>query len=158
MNETEKRPREPKIGEFVRGVGKLIAIQDRTPPPPPVPVKDHIFEEITARTELWLGDELLKEMGTLWDFHGLETSVKTATKEAKEYAAKRHIRPKSELEIRVIRIASQMRKHPKGRESFYDKQFIEFEAASHGCRYDLPEDVETLAWSSRQGQTVQKGN
>lgn len=150
-------PREPAINEYVRGQGTLVAVEDRTPPPP-IRTKDWIFEEITARVELRFGDEVLTSMGTTWDFHGKESSVASAIKDAQQYAKKRGISAKSELEVVVVKIVSQVRKRPKSRANFYDERFLSFKTLDNGCRYDLPSDVETIAWSSRQAQSVGRGN
>ena len=76
MNKNE--PRLPIVGEFVRHHGTLIAIEEVPPKPQPPPKIDYIFEEIEARCEMRHKGEVIKEIQTLWDFYGLETSVKSA--------------------------------------------------------------------------------
>lgn len=145
----------PSIGEFIRGRGTLVAIQEKEPPPVPLPTKDYIFEEITAQYEVRLGDEVLKTSSMYNDFYGKGTSVESTISEAKEYAAERNIGPSSEIEVVVIKTVSQVRTIPAQTKSYYDKQFPEFSALSWGCKYDLPDDVETVVWSSRGNITTQ---
>ena len=139
----------PEIGEYVRGQGTLVAIQDIVPPPPPVD-KDYIFEEITARVELRLGVEVLNEICTLWDAYGLETSVKVATGEAQRYASERKIGSGSDLEVVVIRIIEQVRKRPHREENFYDRTFSSFKSLEVGSKANLPDPVENVVWSSKK--------
>jgi hypothetical protein len=147
MNNSERRL--PEIGEYVRGQGTLIAVQEIVPPPPPVD-RDYIFEEITARVELRLGAEVLNEICTLWDAYGLETSVKVATREAQRYASERKIGSGSDLEVVVIKIVEQVRKRPHREENFYDKTFSSFKSLEVGSKANLPDLIETVVWSSRE--------
>jgi hypothetical protein len=149
MNETERRL--PGIGEYVRGQGTLVAVQEIYPPPPPVN-KDYIFEEITAQVTLRLGIEVLNEMGSFWDFYGKETSVEAAIEEAKRYASERKIGPGSELEVVVIKRVEQIRKRPNREENFYDKTFSSFKSLEIGSKVNLPDPVETVAWSSKEAK------
>jgi len=148
MNESKQRL--PEIGEYVRGQGTLVAVQDIVPPPPAVN-KDYIFEEITTRVELRLGDELLQTICHLWDFYGLEISVKEAIEEAKEYAAERKIGPGSDLEVVVIKIVEQVRKRPDREENFYDKTFSSFKSLEVGSKANLSDPIESIVWSSKEG-------
>ena len=148
MNKTERRL--PEMGEYVRGQGTLVAVENIAPPPPPAG-KHYIFEEITARVELRLGSEVLSQICSLWDFFGKETSVATAIREAKEYASERNIGPKSELEVVVIRAVEQVRKLPaKNRGNPYNPDFCLFEPLEIGSKVNLPDPVETVSWSSRE--------
>lgn len=144
------KQRLPEIGEYVRGQGTLIAVQHIIPPPPPVD-KDYIFEEITAEVKLRLGDEVLNEIASLWDAYGKGTSVESAIEDAKKYASERNIGPKSELEVMVIKIVEQVRKRPEkfSTENFYDPTFISFVSLETGSKWNLPDPVETIVWSSR---------
>lgn len=141
----------PNIGEFVRHHGTLLAVEITPPPPPPPPQKDYIFEEITARCELRLNGGVVKEIQTLNDFYGLETSVVSAKEEMKKYAEDNHVGPDSDLEVVVVRVASQFRARPKSTENFYDDQFFDFSVLDRGARWNLPEPVETIVWSSKTG-------
>lgn len=149
---SKAEPRLPEIGEYVRGEGTLVAVQDVVPPPPPID-KDYIFEEITTRVELRLGIEVLNEVCTLWDADGKETSVKTAIEEAKKYASNRNIGLGSELEMVVIKNVQQVRKRPwKSGENPYDRDFRRFEHLVVGSKANLPDPVETVVWSSREAK------
>lgn len=140
--------RTPKIGEFVRHLGKLVAIEKVSPPPPKIET-DFIFEEVEARCELRLDGEVLKHLGTLSDFYGLETSVETAIKEMNEYASKRNITKDFNIEVVVIRRTYQIRKRPIARYNIYSKKYYDFEPIEHGATYNLPEPIETIVWSSK---------
>ena len=136
----------PNVGEFVRGVGKLVSIE--VPPPEP-PKKHYVFEEIHARCELLLGDEVIKDLGELNDHYGLETGVSTAIKDMEKYAKDHNINEDSVLEVRVVRVVSQCRKHPVNRGNFYAKEFPDFESLEYGSLSGLPDPIETVAWSTK---------
>lgn len=142
-------PRFPEIGEYVRGMGRLLRIESVEPPPPPVPDKDYIFEEITAEKQMRLNGEVLKTYGTLWDFYGCEKSVETAIEEAKAMAKDKKIGPTNDIEIVVIKRVHQQRKQPDGKPSNYDGAFLNLEPKQYGCCMGLPEDVSTIVWSSK---------
>ncbi len=146
----------PQVGEFVRPIGKLINIEV-VQPPPPKPETNYIFEEIEARCELRLNDEVLKHLGTLNDFYGLETSVESAIKEMKEYVSSRNINKNSDLEVVVIRKAYQIRKRPIDRYNIFSKEYHDFEFIEHGATLNLPKPIETIAWSSKgdEGKPVE---
>jgi len=148
---SNSKQRLPEIGEYVRGQGTLVAVQDIVLPPPPVDI-DYIFEEITAQVTLCLGYEVLNEICTLWDAYGKETSVKAAMAEAQRYASERKIGPGSELEVVVIKRVEQIRKRPDREENFYDKTFSSFKSLEIGSKVNLPDRVETVAWSSKEGK------
>lgn len=142
-------PRLPEIGEFVRHHGRLLAIEDVTPEPPPQPVLDYIFEEISARGELRRLGKVVKEIETLNDFYGLETSVRECIREMQEYAKAEAIGPDSEVEVVVVRVVSCYRARPKPSANFYDESFRDFAALDHGSKWTVPDDVETVAWSTK---------
>jgi hypothetical protein len=140
----------PQVGEYIRNVGKLIKVEDELPAPPP-PTKDYIFEDIEAKCELYLksNGELLDKLGTINDFYGRETSVTTAIEEMKEYAKKRNITKDSELEVRVTKVVSLTRMKPINQEAFYAKGYRDFQSREWGSKYQLPDPVETIVWSSK---------
>lgn len=140
----------PKVGEYERNVGTLIAIDVVTPPPPEI-YNEYIFEVRTARCELRLNSEVVKTMQELNDFYGIGTGEKTAIKEMKEYAAKRNITAKSELEVVVIRVLEQTRMRPTQTENYSAKGYSDFEYLSSGSKRGLPEPLETIVWSSKSG-------
>jgi hypothetical protein len=140
----------PTIGDFVRNGGKLIRIETAEPTPPP---KDYIFEEITARCEMRFNDKVLKELGEISDYYGLGTSITTAIKEMKEYANSQNITDKSDIEIVVIKVVSQTRKRPIYCESYIQGDHWEFESLSCGSKWQMPDDVETVVWSSKRSTT-----
>lgn len=148
MSKTERRL--PEMGEYVRGQGTLVAVEEIVPPPPQVD-RDYIFEEITAEVELRLGSEVLNHICSLWDAYGKDTSVKSAIEEGKRYASERKIGPGSELEVVVVKTVEQVRKRPKmGQENFYNPDFFLFESLQFGSKVDLPDPVRTVVWSSRE--------
>lgn len=138
----------PTIGTYVRHAGRLLSIEKVQPPAPP-PHEDYIFEEVTARCELFLGSELIKGLGSLNDFYGLETSVATAIDDMQEYAKKRGIGPESPLEVRVTRVVSQYRKRITYEQGVFERQYPEFVYTDRPDQ-GLAMPVETIAWSSKQ--------
>jgi len=147
MNE----PRLPIDGEFVRHVGRLVKIQEIPPKPQPPPVKDYIFEDIEAKCEIRLNGETIKGIQTLNDSYGLKTGINTAIKEMKEYAKERNIGPKSDIEVVVVKVTKQFRARPINKENFYDKIFFDFKQLEYGSQHDLPDPVEIIVWSSKNG-------
>ncbi len=149
MNNIEKELKIPEVGEFVRHIGELVSIEEIQPQPPPKPLKDYIFEEIEARCELRLNDEVLKHLTTLNDFYGQETGVESAIKEMKEYASDRNITKDSDVEVVVIRRASQTRKRPTSRRNIFSDEYFDFDNIGYGATANLVEPIETKVWSSR---------
>lgn len=147
--EFEEMPRLPAIGEYVRGIGKLLAMEELAPKPPPPPEHDYIFEEITAHVELRLNGEQVQTFSAFWDYVGRESSVVDATEQAKEFAARHHLGPSSDLDVVVIRTAAQIRKQPRNNPNNYDKRFADFNPLEIGCCRDLPDPTETIVWSSK---------
>lgn len=137
----------PAVGEYVRHVGKLIAIEDVTPPVKKV--VDYIFESVSAKCELRFRGEVIKDLQTLNDFYGEGTGVATAIEEMQKYTADRKIAPDSEVEVVVLRIAEQcrMRLNPAAYESVRMRE--PFRSIDYGCKRDLPEPTQTIVWSSK---------
>ena len=134
-------PRLPEIGDSIRLCGKLVEIQDVKPPV--TQVLDYVFEETSATVWAKANGQLLKEFATFNDFYG---SARTpAIVEAKKIAATYG----DAIEVVVIEKRQLIRKRPTNRENFYAKEFVEFETLNHGCRWDLPGDVEEQVWSSK---------
>jgi hypothetical protein len=134
----------PEEGEYVRIYGTLIRSEDVTPKEV---VIDYIFEETTARIEGRINGKLVKEYGTFNNFYGKDTCVEAAIKEAKTHQA---WLGESNLEFVVVKITSQRRMRPSRlqREEFYAKGIRKMETLPHGCRWNLPDDVEEDVWSS----------
>jgi hypothetical protein len=147
MSTETQTPRLPKVGEFVRGHGVLVEIQDVTPKPPP-PEIDYIFESFSARIESRVNGKVLNTHGTLNDFYGRGTCVESAIADAKKIQATYGA---SDVEYVVVKITSRVRQRPQDRReyNFYNKQFVDFEALKWGCHRDLPDDVEEVVWSSK---------
>jgi hypothetical protein len=114
--------------------------------PPIVTVIDYIFESVSAKCELRLGNETITHIQTLSDWYGEGTAVDTAIKEMKLYAAERQIGPASELDVVVIRVAQQARMRPNPMEGSREP----FRTIAYGSLYGLPEATETVVWSSRK--------
>lgn len=138
-------PRLPVEGEYVRTCGKLVAIEDVTPKEI---VLDYIFEEESARLEGRINGKTVKVYSTFNDYYGEGTCVDSAIKEAKQQEA---WLGESNLEFVVVKIISQVRKRPSRgvRENFYDREYRAMETLNNGCRWNLPDDVETVVWSSK---------
>jgi hypothetical protein len=143
----DKELKIPAIGEYVRNIGKLLAVETIQPPPPP-PYTEYIFEEINARVELRLGDEVIDKIEELNDFYGLNTSVETAIGDAQKYTTKRNLTDKSELEVVVVKIIKQIRMNKLDREAFFSNSYFNFEYTGKYYPND-PAPVETVIWSSK---------
>ena len=141
-------PRLPEVGEFVRGEGTLIAVEVVPPPPQPPPKTDYIFEQITARTEFRLQGKTLREGETWTDFYGLGTSVNSAIESAKKLAAHFNLGPESNTEVAAVKIVSYYRARPNREEGFYAREFVGFERIKRGAESGVPEETETVVWSS----------
>ena len=138
----------PKIGEYLRGHGKLVSV-DTVQPPPPKPHDEYIFEAIDAKCEVRLNGNTFKNLYTLWDFYGLETSITSAIEEMIAYCKNNNITGQSELEVVVVKVKSQHRKILSDEESFYAKGFADFIIADIP-NLNLPEPIEEIVWSSKR--------
>jgi hypothetical protein len=133
----------PAVGDYIRPIGKLVAIEDVTPPVERV--IDYIFESVSARCELRFRGEVVKDIQTLSDFYGEGTGVATAIKEMEKYAADKKIGPASEIEVVVVRVSGQCRMRPTTGGKYQPL----FSPIDYGCLRDLPNPVETIVWSSK---------
>ena len=76
MSET---PRLPSIGEFVRSLGRLVAVEDVVVPPPPPEPQRYVFEEVSARVEIFsLKGVEIGTRSTFNEFYGAGTAVTNA--------------------------------------------------------------------------------
>jgi hypothetical protein len=159
MKEQTQPARKPIVGEFVRGIGTLVEIQEVPPPPPPPPRIDYVFETRCARTELRVKGRLIKELQTLNDHYGLGTGLETSIEEAKAKIADYGATPDSDIELVVIEVRERYRKRLGDNRdpNFYDRSFVRLEDLAGGIwesRKDLPEPVETLVWTSKRPDQV----
>ena len=147
---TEK-PRLPVVGEFVRSVGRLVGIQTIDPPPQPPPQKDYIFEDVSARCEMRLNGERINLINTLNDFFGVDSGIKSAINEMVEYCEDKKIGPESDIEVVVVKVVCRYRARPCADvlKIFNNKNYRNFNFLKAGACWDLPEDVETIVWSSK---------
>ncbi len=138
-------PRVPTEGDYVRMCGTLVAIEDVTPKEI---VLDFIFEETEARLEGRINGHVVKEYSTFNNFYGRDTCVESAIKEAKVQEA---WIGESNLEFVVVKVTRQVRMRPArdGKENFYAREFREMRTIEHGCRWNLPDEVEEDVWSSK---------
>lgn len=120
-------PRLPKVGEYIRSVGVLVAIEE-IPPKPVPPQIDYIFEQTEARCEMRFKGKGVNVIQTLWDHAGQGSAVKTAIEDMKSYAKREEIDPSSDIEVVVVEVKTQYRFKPKDRECFYDRQFFGFDS------------------------------
>lgn len=134
----QEKPIIQPIGTFVRSLGKLIAIENVTPPV--VEVLDYIYEETEARVEARVNGKPIKVFSTFNEFYGEGTAVINAINEAKAEAIKAGA---SSLEFVVVKVTYQVRKRPSANRGacFYHPMYREMTAISHGCKRDLPDHV-----------------
>lgn len=143
---TDCSPRIPTVGEYVRMFGTLVEVQDVTPPV--VPTKDYIFEDTSARLEARINGKVVKEYGTYNNFYGKDRCVEAAIDEARK---QQDWLGESNLEFVVVKVTERCRMRPTNSEHFYAREFREFKALDHGCKWDLPEETEDDVWSSSRG-------
>jgi hypothetical protein len=96
---------------------------------------------------------VLDVLGEYTDFYGYETCMKNAVEDMLKYITENKITPSSEVEVRITRIASRHRARPIWRENFYAEGYTEFQALNYGSKRDIPDDQETVVWSSREPDT-----
>lgn len=134
----QEKPIIQPVGSYVRSLGKLIAIENVTPPV--VEVLDYIYLETTARVEARVNGKPIKVFSTFNEFYGEGTAVQQAIKEAKAEAIKAG---PSSLEFVVVMVRSHVRKRPSSHRGacFYDTDFRAMETIEHGSKRDLPEDL-----------------
>lgn len=141
----KQEPREPNPGEFVRGVGHLLRVEDVTPPPPPK-AEDFIFEQVTARIEIRTPKgKVIKSGPVLTEFYGQGTATESAIEEAKRY-----IDEYAPNVIAVVEVREQYRFRPTTDRNFYDRQFCGFSMTETGSRHGLPDPAEKEVWRSDQ--------
>ena len=141
-------PRLPKVGEFVRGVGTLVSVEEPQPTPPPP--KRYIFETLSGRVEIRLGAEVLQTRSEWNDFYGKDSGLKSALEEAKKYAQENGISADSDIEVVVLLVVERrwFVVVPR-RENFYNKEFCAFDSPGHSGMPDDPEPKDV--WSSKRG-------
>jgi hypothetical protein len=155
MSENDLAARLPEVGEFVRGHGTLVRVEEIPPELQPPPKKVYIFEQNDARWEVRFGNEVLSHSSKHNEFYGQHTAVPFVIKEAKAYCKKNKIGPKHALEVVVIRIVDEEQKVPARDENCYDRQFIDF-AGAH--QYASHKNIsETVVWTSRKPKVLPKG-
>lgn len=142
---TEKpEARVPEIGDYVRTKGRLVKIEDVTPPPP-AQVLDYIFEAVTAKVRAFANNNEIAGFSEFNDFYGENSCVDHAIAEARKVAETYG----PAIDVRVYKIVSQTRMRPQNDRSLYDRQFADFQFLSSGWARNLPEPVETVVWSSK---------
>lgn len=140
----------PVVGEYVRGLGKVIAItfNERDGG------TDYIFEEVTAAWAICLKGTVIHDCNTLWDFSGRLSSVASAAEEAAAWLKRMDLKPGDANHVRVEMTRKLYRKRPKtDNQDAYcynscDREYRDFKALSTGSRWDLPDEQEHIVWDS----------
>lgn len=151
MSETEI-PKIPDVGDYVRGLGKLVAVEDVTPQVKPM--TGYVFEILSATVEMWANGNKLKECVTFNDLGGEESCLKSAVEEAESLIE--HYG--NGVEFRVMKNTDYDCKAPWHEGSnFYDSKFRQFRdmaAFHHGNIYNhmkVPQSKSELYWTSTDG-------
>ena len=143
----KKKPRLPEVGEYVRGTGRLVSVEDVTPSPP-AKVEDWIFESVEAQVVVQsLTEKVIDEKGTYNEFYGEGTAVTTAIEEARKLAE--HFG--DGVVLVVVKRTSRHRARPTREENFYAREFMDFKHLDHGCCRGIPEPTEEIVWRSIGG-------
>lgn len=141
-------PRMPKIGDYIRLRGELVEIQDVTPPPPPVPLLDYIFEDTSATVRAMANGMIVAQHSTFNNWSGRDTCVEAATQYAR--SLRRRTYKGTNIEVVVVKITTRYRLRPQRGDYLYDKEFVRFEYLDSGSSWGMPEDVEEVVWSSKR--------
>jgi len=133
---SEAKPRIPAIGEVVYDHGKLVAIEDVTPPPKKV--YDYIFEDslyiVSLKTPL--GADLDHRGG---EYVGKELAIEIAQRLATALAPN----------VAVVTERRVQRRHrPTDAKNYSTPEFLAFAPLPYGCCAGLPDDVEVEIWRS----------
>ena len=150
----EQTPRLPAVGEYVRMVGRLVAVVDSEPQPPPP--KNWVFEGVDARVELRRRGRVLETCCTFNDFYfGEFGAVRSALEDVRGICTREGIDEHSEVEVVVVKVTTQENKRFVEHDALpwsYDRQFRRFESANDWR--GLSEPVEVDVWNSRGGILV----
>jgi hypothetical protein len=145
VNEPKQPPRLPIVGEHVRGIGKLVEVQDVTRPPPPK-AEDWIFSDTSAQVKCLANGIEIKEYSTFNNFYGEDRCVEHAIENAREVM--KEIGP-CDLEFIVVKTTALRRYRPTREVNYYARQFVDFRYLDSGSSHGLPDDVEEIVWWSK---------
>jgi hypothetical protein len=121
-------------------IGRIVRIDDVTPPAPPKQL-DYIFEHIGYEARVMLGKHMLESLCS-WTEGGKDNAHQAAQSFCNDHRINRN----SELEVIVVEKKSYYRMRPTSKRNYGPK----FDALDFGCRRDVPEDTETVVWSSKK--------
>lgn len=145
-------PRMPEVGEYVRGIGRLVSVDDITPE-----VKQmtgYMFEELSATVEMWMNGNKLKECVTFNDIYGFETCLKAALEEVEDL--KKQFGDGMEFKIIKHTDYGCMMPWHEG-SNFYDSGFRQFKNVedfrTHYNHLKTPQSKQEEYWSSFTGFT-----
>jgi len=132
---SEAKPRIPAIGEVVSDYGKLVAIEDVTPPPKKV--YDYIFEEseYVVSIETPRGIEVRKGV----TYTAKDVAINVAKTQAGVLAPNVAV---------VTEKRVQRRYQPTAATNYRTPEFKAFAPLPYGSRAGLPDDVEVEIWRS----------
>ena len=139
-------PRLPNIGEYVRNLGRLVAVVEDVPPPSPPPTKRYVFEVVSARVEiLSMSGVKIDTRESLNDFFGEGSAVTAAIKCAREHTEKLAA---GFVVVVVRRIVERQAMRPTPREHEYHPYCHEIRQFDHVVgHYDTNETSE-IVWRS----------
>lgn len=135
------KPRIPEVGEFVRGLGKLVAIQEF---PPVAPPSDYIFEETECRIESYANGKFIQAFGTFHEHFGEGTAFSNAMADCKKL--QKQYGPG--IEFRIVKKTWQTRERTTHVPNYYQNDVMNFAKLEYGSGRDLPQDREEVVWSS----------
>lgn len=152
MKNKDGTPRMPEVGEYVRGLGRLVSLEDVTPEIKPM--TGYIFEDLSATVEMWMNGKKLKECVTFNDIYGFESCIKAALEEVSDLKEQYG----DGMEFKIIKHTDYGCMMPWHEGSnFYDsdfKQFKEMGAFHNGSIYNrlkVPQSKHEEHWSSKTG-------
>jgi hypothetical protein len=129
-----------QLGDYVPQIGNLVRIDDVTPPAP-AKLLDYVFEVVNYQGHVHFSGGRLSDLSG-WTQSGKENALG----DCRAFCARHKINRNSELEVVCIEKKSYVRMRPtKVRD--YGPQF---DALDFGSKRDVPEETETVIWSSKK--------
>lgn len=137
---TQEKREDFCIGFHDPHIGKIVRIDDVTPPAPPRQI-DYIFEVTGYEARVMLGDHQLEHLSG-WT----EGGKPNAFESAQRFCDKHHVTHDSQIDVRVVEKKSYARYRPTKARDYGPK----FDALSFGSCWDVPPSTETIIWSSKK--------
>lgn len=131
------KPRVPQVGEYVRGQGTLVAVEDVTPVVETV--LDYIFQSERYEVRIIANGYVLDTHHTLNEGYEAE-AIESAKRLSSKYG--------SGVEMQVVKITERVRMRPQSFSTMYDPEFVDMKYSENGAKRGMPKDREEVIWTS----------